>query len=164
MTCVALVSAESGGSSSALEATRSRFTRSEATSERSRGHSKPLRSALEATSSLFELSRGHLESLLEPSRSHRTRENSRKLAAKPTRELCGLEKTRENRGRRHLGLKSLWSLEMAAPRASGASRWLLPRGSGRRTSRRNFEALRRRLAQKHSLGLGWRRAAGQVID
>ena len=45
--------------------------------------------------------------------------------------------------------QSLWSLQEAAPRASGASRWLMPRGNSRGDGRRSFEALRRHLARKH---------------
>ena len=74
-------------SSSAPEATRSHFTRSEATSERSRGRSKPLRSAIEATPGLFDLSGSHLESLLELSRSHWTRENMMKRSKKLSKKL-----------------------------------------------------------------------------
>ena len=135
-----------GASSSALEATRSHFTRFEAASERSRGHSSPPGSSLEparrrrkASSSLPEPS-GEL-----PERSPGSRileKNSIKLRSEPLGPREPLE-PRDNCS------QSLWSLGMAAPRASRSSRWLLPTlwsleiaAASRKLSRRRSKALR----------------------
>ena len=94
--------------------------------------SRPLRSALEATRSHREALLSQLEaagSLLEPpgavgrapqevARLENSRENSIKLRLEPLGPREPLEP-------RDGCSQSLWSLAMAAPRASGASRWVL---------------------------------------
>ena len=102
-----------GASSSALEATPSRFTRLEATSERSRGHSKPPGSPLEparsrrkASSSLLEPSGGLPERSPGSRILEKTRENSRKLRSEPLERQEPLE-----RARRPLNaLEASWSV------------------------------------------------------
>ena len=95
--------------------------------------SRPLRSALKATRSHREAllsrleaagrppraSRSRWETPQEVSRLENTRENSRKLRLEPLGPREPLEP-------RDGCSQSLWNLAMAAPRASGASRWPLP--------------------------------------
>ena len=86
---------------------------------------RPLRIALEATRSHREDVLSTLEAAGRPPRATRScwersprglqaREYSRKLRSEPVGP------------REHGCSRSLWSVEIAAPRASGASRWLLP--------------------------------------
>ena len=94
---------------------------------------RPLQSALEATRSHREAVLSTLEAAGRPPRATRscwerslkglglenTRENSRKLRSEP----LGPREPLEHRGGCSHGL---WSLAMAAPGATAASRWLLP--------------------------------------
>ena len=140
----------SGASSSALEATPSRFTRLEATSERSQGHSKPPVSPLEPARSRRKPPRASRSRWESSPRGRQAREYSRKLnktevgatwasrASGASRWLLPepLEprdgRSRASGASRWVFLEpleprdgcssSLWSVEMAAPRASGASR------------------------------------------
>ena len=136
----------SGASSSALEATPSRFTRLEATSERSRSHSKPPGSPLEPARSRRKPPRASRSRWESSPRGRQAREYSRKLdktevgatwasrASGASRWL--LPEPLEPRDGRS---PSLGSLEMGALGASGASRWVL------------FEPLERRDGRSQSL-------------
>ena len=133
----------SGGSSSALGATPSRFTRLEATVERSRSHREALLSRLEAAGRPPRASQSRWES---SPRGLQAREYSRNLdetkvgatwasrASGASRWL--LPEPLEPRDGRS---QSLGSLEMGALGASGASRWVL------------FEPLERRDGRSQSL-------------
>ena len=116
----------SGSSSSALEATRSHFTRSEATSGRLRSHLRPPGAA----GWLPRVSRSRREGFR---RGSQAREHPRKLdkievGATWASRASGASRwlLPEPLEHRDSCSQSLWILEMAVPRASGASTWLLP--------------------------------------
>ena len=139
-----------GGSSSALEATPSRFTRLEATSERPRSHSKPPGSPLEPARSRRKPPRASRSRWESSPRGRQAREYSRKpdktevgatwasrasgasrwLLPEPLEPRDGRSPSLGSLEMGALGAlerrdgcsSSLWSVEMAAPRASGASR------------------------------------------
>ena len=136
----------SGGSSSALEATRSHFTRLEATSERSQGHSKPPGSPLEPARSRRKASSSLPEPLGELPRGRQAREYSRKLDQTEVGDTWASRASGASRWLLPEPLEprdgrspSLGSLEMRALGASGASRWVL------------FEPLERRDGRSQSL-------------
>ena len=123
------VAVGSGGSSSALEASRSHFTRLEATSERSQGHSKPPGSPLEPAGSRRKASSSLQEPLGDSPRGLQAREYSRKLEKTEVGATWASRASGASRWLlpeplepRHGCSQRLWSVEMAAPRASGASK------------------------------------------
>ena len=131
-----------GGSSSALEATPSRFTRLEATSERSRSHSKPPGSPLEPARSRRKPPRASRSRWESSPRGRQARESSIKL---DKTEVGATWASRASGASRWLlpelleprdGCSwSLGSLDTAAPGASAASRWPLPEPLERRDGR-----------------------------